>query len=202
MLMHQDPLLVSFFASGTLPQTDSSSGSFIQYCQMLYLSATTVPLVNPFCFCRCGKQIKVTSFCVAVRFLSTVSLHEKGSMDRTSVFPFVSVLYEEHNNQSTTDGYKFHSCFLIIANWNTNDGWLFVYLCTQLNETKRKKNKDGIYKRSCFSVVPFSTLRIEKTKICITDHILLSFSVYESGKRKMKLYYLFPIFFIMVSENE
>ena len=36
------------FASGTLPQADSSSGSFIQYCRMLYLTATAAPLVFSF----------------------------------------------------------------------------------------------------------------------------------------------------------
>ena len=202
MLMHQDPLLVSFFASGTLPQTDSFCGSFIQYCQMLYLSATTVPLVNPFCFCRCGKQIKVTSFGVAVRFLSTVSLHEKGSMDRTSVFPFVSVLYEEHNNQSTTDGYKFHSCFLIIANWNTNDGWLFVYLCTQLNETKRKKKQGRhIQKILLFCCSFFYIANWKNENMYNGSHFTFLFCLRIRKKEKETL---LPIsyFFIMVSENE
>ena len=42
------PISFRTFASGTLPQGDSSSGSFLQYCQMLYLTATAAPLVFSF----------------------------------------------------------------------------------------------------------------------------------------------------------
>ena len=59
---------------------------------MLYLSATTAPPV---------KDIGVTGFSIS---LITVSLRDKGSMDRTNGFTFVNVLCEEHNNQSTTRG--------------------------------------------------------------------------------------------------
>ena len=64
------------------------------------------------------------------RFLITVSLRGKGSMDHTNVFRFVNVLYREHKYQSTPDGHKSHLCFLIIANRKTNRGWfgsLFVF---------------------------------------------------------------------------
>ena len=64
------------------------------------------------------------------RFLITVSLRSKGSMDHTNVFRFVNVLYREHKYQSTSDGHKSHLCFLIIANRKTNRGWfgsLFVF---------------------------------------------------------------------------
>ena len=109
-------------------------------------------------------------------------------MDRTNGFRFVNALYEEHNKQSTTDGYKSHLCFLIIPNWDTNEGWfdcLFVY---PIESSQTEKNKDGIYKGFCFSAVPFSTLRIEETKIGTTDHVSISFSVYELGKGKGKIY--------------
>ena len=117
---------------------------------MLYLSATTAPLVNPLCLLQMRNANKGNEFWCGelFRFLIIVSLHDKRSMDRTGVFPFVRVLYEEHNNQSTTDGYKFHSCFLIIQlliGTRTRDG-LIVHLFSQLNETKRKTQGRHIQK--------------------------------------------------------
>ena len=117
---------------------------------MLYLSATTAPLVNPLCLLQMRNANKGNDFwCGGLfRFLITVSLHDKRSMDRTGVFPLVRVLYEEHNNQSTTDGYKFHPCFLIIQlliGTRTRDG-LIVYLFSQLTETKRKTQGRHIQK--------------------------------------------------------
>ena len=92
-------------------------------------------------------------------------------MDRTNRFPFGNVLCEEHNNQSTTDGYKSRICFLLIANWNTNKGWfdcLFVYpVWIKLNGKPRTA-----YTNDLFSV-PFSTLRNEKKNENITDHIYI-----------------------------
>ena len=115
-------------------------------------------------------------------------------MDRTNGFLFVNVLCEEHNTQSTTNGYKSHLCFLIIANWNKNKGWfgcLFVY---PIWMKLIGKTKDGIYKRFCFSFVPFLTLRIEKKKIGITDHISILLFCLWIRKRERKLNYLVPIF--------
>ena len=99
---------------------------------MLYISAITAPLVNSFLLLKMLKANKGNEFwCDGLfRFLITVSLRDKGSMDRTNGFPFVNVLYEEHNNQSRTDGYISYLCFLIIANWSTNKGrfgCLFIY---------------------------------------------------------------------------
>ena len=76
------------------------------------------------------------------RFLITVSLRSKGSMDHANVFfAFVNVLYREHKYQSTSDGHKSHLCFLIIANRKTNRGWfgsLFVFP-TEWHQTGKQR---------------------------------------------------------------
>ena len=88
------------------------------------------------------------------RFLITVSLRSKGSMDHTNVFRFVNVLYREHKYQSTSDGHKSHLCFPIIANRKTNRRWfgsLFVFP----TDTKRESNRRHVQNRLFFWVFLF-----------------------------------------------
>ena len=99
-----------------------------------------------------------------IRFLITVSLRSKRSMDHPNVFfAFVNVLYREHKCQSTSDGYKSHLCFLIITNRKTNKGWFGSLLFSQLNDTKRESKGRHIQKRGRFAVV-FSVLDVANEK--------------------------------------
>ena len=78
---------------------------------------------------------------------------------------------------------------------------LIAYLFTQSNETKRKNQWRHI-QRFCFSVVTFPTLRIEKTKIGITDHILISLFCLWIRKREKEMYDLFPIFYYGIGKRK
>ena len=150
------------FASNTLPQADSSTGSFIQYCQMLYLTATAAPLVFSFLLLKMRKRNISNEFSCGglFHFLITVSLRGKGHVDwraflfsnyclatrkrkhgSDDFFCFCQSFIWRTQKANTTGGYKSHLCFRVIANWNSNNGLfdsLFVFT-TEWHQTKKQK---------------------------------------------------------------
>ena len=85
-------------------------------------------------------------------------------------FRFCQCLYKEYKNQSTPDGYKSHSCLLLIGK-RIEDG-LVPYLFSQRNDTKRESKWRRIQTRLFF--LYFLSWCCEwKMKLGITDHIPL-----------------------------
>ena len=105
-------------------------------------------------------------------FMITASLRSKGNMDHTSVlfFAFVKVLYAEYKNQSTTDGYKSHFLFLVIANRKTNKGW-FVSLFVFPIEWYQTETQRTAYIEHLACLFFLFWCCEWKTKIATTDHI-------------------------------
>ena len=130
------------------------------------------------------------------RFLITVSLRSKGSMDHTNVFRFVNVLYSEHKYQSTSDGHKSHLCFPIIANRKTNRRWfgsLFVFP----TDTKRESNRRHVQNRLFFCFFnSYLMLQMKNDHISIFPFLFLN---WVKGKGNLITLFLFSI---MESENE
>ena len=120
------------------------------------------------------------------------------------LFAFVNVIYEDHINQSTTDGYKSHLCFLVIANRKTKQRKVWFLICFPNWITPNGKAKDGIYRRYCFSVFGFFMFRMKNENRYNEHYSYSSFSVFKLGmrkKRKRKLDYIF-LFSVMESEIE
>ena len=180
--------------SGTLPQEDSSSGSFIQNCHMLYLSATAAPLVNSFLVLKMRKSnildeflvrqaLPFSNHCIATRYKNY------GSGFLLSMFNMKNTI----TKATKMDANPIHAFWLLLIGTRTGDG-LIVYLFTQLNETKRKKQNKGRHIQKivlfCCSVLYMANW---KSKICITDYIyIFLFGVWI---RKRNLNYPFPIFY-------
>ena len=86
---------------------------------------------------------------------------------------FVNVLYREHKYQSTSDEYKSHLCFLIIANRKTNRGWfgsLFVF-STEWHQTGKQST---VYTEEVVFLFLLFWWCERKMKIDIMDHIPIS----------------------------
>ena len=92
-------------------------------------------------------------------------------------------------------------CFLYRAARTNEQGMDRLLICLPNWVIPSGKTKDGIYTIFCFSVVPFSALRIEETQIGIMDHISIFNFWLRNKKTKRKLNYPF-LFSIMEWGND
>ena len=137
------------------------------------------------------------------RFLITFSLFGKGSMDHTNVICLCQCFIWRTQNQSTTDGYRFHLGFLIIDNRKTKKVWFDSLFVFQFNDTNRQ-NKGRYKQKMLLFCFPLFMLPMKNENRYCESYFCCPFSelifyhlfdyVYELGKRKRKINCLFPIF--------